>query len=421
MKTLRNTLYFVLGTLVLVMTSCEPKGLTENDVFAPTDEAALAEMLKAENPDGQYKIYNINSLLAEPFMTEAGNFKSDSSLYRTRSSYKGLELFSIDTLPTNGPGIYIRGRVATDDYGGNFYKSLVIQQINDWENGGAAIDQQCLRISVDMGSANGQYPQGQEILIRCNGLAIGRYANEPQLCVPTYNNNIFASSYSEKTGWAPGRIPSGIFRRAARLVGTPDKSKLVYETMNLAEMKTKYLSQYNDVVGARKIDGRLVKITDVHFSGKYDELNVGPTQCNRYAASDTTDVGNPELDGNACTFGPTTGNVGYPQSRYAVDKADSKVILVDSQKKHAPKNAVLISTSEYARYAYFYLPAPKYVGSITGVLGYYMDNGKYDPDGGEWSITPCNIGDILPECQKEDADPRWIPTEGKLGTPQPED
>jgi hypothetical protein len=159
----------------------------------------------------------------------------------------------------------------------------------------------------------------------------------------------------------------------------------------------------------------------VHFSGEFDDLNDGPKQCNRYAASDTTDVGNPELDGNACTFGPTTGNVGYPQSRYAVDKADSKVILVDSQKKHAPKNAVLISTSEYARYAYFYLPALKYVGSITGVLGYYMDNGKYDPDGGEWSITPCNIGDILPECQKEDADPRWIPTEWKLGTPQPED
>ncbi len=405
MKTLRNTLYLILGTLVLVLTSCEPKALTENDVFAPTDEAALAEMLKAENPDGQYKIYNINSLISEPFMTEQGNFKSDSSLYRTRSSYKGLELFSIDTLPTHGPGIYIRGRVATDDYGGNFYKSLVIQQVNDWENGGASIDQQCLRISVDMGSANGQFPQGQEILIRCNGLAIGRYANEPQLCVPSYNNNIFASSYSEKTGWAPGRIPSGMFRRAARLIGTPDKAKLVYETMSLAEMKTKYLNNYADIVAARKVDGRLVKITDVHFSGDYDELNVGPTPCNRYKA-DTTDLGNPELDKNACVFGPTTGNVGYPQSRYVED---------------ASGNKVLISSSEYARYAYYYLPAAKYVGSITGVLGYYMDNGKYDPDGGEWSITPCNIGDILPECQKEDADPRWIPTEWKLGTPQPED
>ena len=131
MKTLRNTLYLILGTLVLVLTSCEPKALTENNVFAPTDEAALAEMLKAENPDGQYKIYNINSLISEPFMTEQGNFKSDSSLYRTRSSYKGLELFSIDTLPVNGPGIYIRGRVATDDYGGNFYKSLVIRRYHE--------------------------------------------------------------------------------------------------------------------------------------------------------------------------------------------------------------------------------------------------------------------------------------------------
>ena len=406
MKTLRNTWYLVLGSLVLVLTSCEPKALTENDVFAPTDEAELAELLEAENPDGQYKIYNINSLLAEPFMTEAGNFKSDSSLYRTRSSYKGLELFSIDTLPVNGPGIYIRGRVATDDYGGNFYKSLVIQQVNDWENGGAAIDQQCLRISVDMGSANGQYPQGQEILIRCNGLAIGRYANEPQLCIPTYNNNIFASSYSEKTGWAPGRIPSGVFRKATHLVGLPDKDKLIYETMTLAEMDTKYLKQYKDIVGARKIDGRLVKVSGVHFSGKYDDLEKGPTPCNHYNGSDTTDDGNPELDKNACTFGPTTGNVGYPQSRYVED---------------ASGNMVLISSSEYARYAYYYLPAAKFVGSITGVLGYYMDNGKYDPDGGEWSITPCNIGDILPECQKEDADPRWIPTEWKLGTPQPED
>ena len=277
MKISKYISYIVLCTLILSLASCEPKALTENDVFAPTDEAALAEMLKAENPDGQYKIYNINSLISEPFMTEQGNFKSDSSLYRTRSSYKGLELFSIDTLPVNGPGIYIRGRVATDDYGGNFYKSLVIQQVNDWENGGASIDQQCLRISVDMGSANGQFPQGQEILIRCNGLAIGRYANEPQLCVPSYNNNIFASSYSEKTGWAPGRIPTGLFRRATRLIGTPDKAKLVYETMSLAEMKTKYLNNFADIVAARKVDGRLVKITDVHFSGDYDELNVGPT------------------------------------------------------------------------------------------------------------------------------------------------
>ena len=398
MKTLKNSLYLVLGIVVLVaMSSCEPKALTKEDVLV-MNESALEQELKAENPDG-YKIYAINDFLDE-FMTEQGNFMSDSSLYRTRALYKGLYLFSIDTLPKNGPGIYIRGRVTTDDYGGNFYKSLVIQQIVDE-------DQQNLRISVDMGSAGGLYQQGQEILIRCNGLAIGRYANQPQLCIPTNNNNLFASSAKEKIGWAPGRIPSAMFRNATRLIGEPNKEKLVYEVMTLTEMYDKYLSKYNDVVGARKRDGRLVRILDVHFTGEYDELNVGPAMCNRYAGDADIADGNPELDKNAYTFGPTTGNVGYPQSRYVADANESHMVLV--------------STSEYARYAYFYLPEPKYVGSITGVLIYYMDNGKYDPDGGEWSITPNNLNDILPEAQDIDADPHWIPTEWNLGVPQPED
>lgn len=402
MKTIKYLSYFVVGTLVLSLSSCEPRTLTEEDVLVMNEEQLLQE-LAAENPNGEYTIYNFDDLL-DAFMTEKGNFKSDSSLYRTRSAYKNLYLFSIDTLPVNGPGIYIRGRVATDDYGGNFYKSLVLQQTKNWATE-ETIDPQGLRISLDMGSAGGLYQQGQEIIIRCNGMAIGRYANEPQLCVPSNNNNIFASSAKEKTGWAPGRIPSAQFRNATRLIGGPDKSKLVYDEMTLAELSSKYLSLYNDVVGARKRDGRLVKIINVHFTGEYDELNVGPTPCNRYEGDvDVTD-GNPEKDKNACTFGPTTGNVGYPQSRFVADDSEA--------------HKVLVSTSEYARYAYYYLPAPKYVGSITGILGYYMDNGRYEPDGGEWSITPCNLEDILPECQAEGADPRWIPTEWKLGVAQP--
>lgn len=390
--------------LIALMTSCEPRAYTMEDVIL-TEETRLQEALKNDNPEG-YTIYNIDDFMDKFMTTEQGNFMSDSSLYRTRSKHGNIYLFAIDTLPINGQGIYIRGRIATDDYGGNFYKSLVIQQVNDWsKEGHPTIDQQCLRISVDLGSANGMYPQGAEILIRCNGMAIGRYANEPQLCVPTYNNNIYASSATEKTGWAPGRIPSDQFRKATSMIGTPDKSKLVYDEMTLAELNTKYISQYKDIVGARKIDGRLVKITGVHFNGEYETQNDGAAKCTRYLA-DSTEVGNPELDQNACTFGPTTGNVGFPQSRYVKDDA---------------KNKVLISTSEYARYAYYYLPGAKYVGSITGVLGYYMDNGKYDPKKSNWSITPCNLGDILPETQKEDANPRWIPTEWKLGVPQPED
>lgn len=404
MKAIKNPLYFILGILVLIsMVSCEPKALTAEDVLVSSDEQLTQELAK-ENPNG-YTIYNINDLLDTFCTTEEGNFMSDSSLYRTRAYYDGLYLFSIDTLPTNGPGIYIRGRVVTDDYGGNFYKTLVIQQTKDWTTG-ADIDQQNLRISVDMGSAGGMFQQGQEIIIRCNGLAIGRYANQPQLCIPSNNNNIYASSATQKVGWAPGRIPSARFRKATRLIGAPDKSKLVYETLSLEDLDNNYLSKYKDVVGAREIDGRLVKITDVHFTGEYD--NYGAiAACTHYSGGDTATVGNPELDANACTFGPTTKNIGYPQSRYVKDASET--------------HKVLVSTSEYAKYAYYYLPAAKYVGSITGVLSYYMDNGNNDPDGGEWSISPNDMGDILPECQKEDADPRWIPTEWKKGTPQPEE
>ena len=50
-----------------------------------------------------------------------------------------------------------------------------------------------------------------------------------------------------------------------------------------------------------------------------------------------------------------------------------------------------------------------------------MDNGGYDPDGGEWSITANGIHDILPECQAEGADPQWTPTEWSKGIPQPSD
>lgn len=397
--------------IVALMTSCEPSALTEEDVLVKAEN--VAEL----TADGT--IYNINTLLAPPFMTEEGNFKSDSSQYRTRSGYPKKnptnQLFSIDTLPTNGPGIYIRGRVATDDYGGNFYKSLVIQQVNDWETeGNPTIDQQCLRISVDMGSASGMFHQGQEILIRCNGLAIGRYANEPQLCVPSYNNNIYANSYEQKVGWAPGRIPSARFRLATRLIGAPDKSKLVYEVMDLATLDSKYLVHYDDVEAARKVDGRLVKITNVHFTSSYDTLDSKAETykdrerlCHRYDGTDTTALGNPELDKYACTFAPTTENVGHPQSRYVKDAGDA--------------HQVLVSASEYSRYAYYYLPAAKYVGSITGILGYYFDNGGYEPDETKWSITPCNMADILPECQAVGANPQWIPVEWKKGTPQPAD
>ena len=377
MKTTKSILYFVLCPFVLFVTSCEPRALTEKDVFI-TSEDQLAQELTAENPEG-YDIYTLNDFL-DTFMTEEGTYHNDTTPYRDRSydATHNLYLYSVDTIRTGGRGIYIRGRVTTDDYAGNFYKAMVIQQIVNGE-------QQNLRISVDLGSSAGMYQMGQEILIRCNGLAVGRYANQPQLCVPSYNNNIYAMNASQKVGWAPGRIQGSVFRGATRMIGTPDVSKLKYDTLTLAQLYTQIpLKPSTDAAGmdkVRKADGRLVVIKNVHFTGEFDN-NGSLAKC---------DTLHPDSSSNANVFAPTTNNIGYPQSRVIADGS----------------NKMMCSSSEYAKFAYYYLPGADrhgvadcadWTGSVTGILGWYLDKASdmasNKLDGYEWSVTPRGIPGI---------------------------
>lgn len=399
MKTSKNILYFLLSTFVLfAMSSCEPKALTEDDVFV--QEADLDALLYAESPEG-YKIFTLEEFL-DTFMTEAGNFASDTCPYRERSydSKHGLYLYSVDTIPTYGRGIYIRGRVTTDDYAGNFYKSMVIQQVVNGK-------QQNLRISVDLGSSHGLYQMGQEIVIRCNGLAVGRYANQPQLCVPSYNNNIYAMNASQKVGWCPGRIQGSVFRRNTKMIGAPDRSAIKYDTLTLAtlytEIKKKPSSNATDMAAVRKMDGRLVVLKDVHFNGKYDD-NGTVKDCV---------VGHPDTVGGANVFAPSTQNIGYPQSRMLADQGT---------------NTLMCSSSEYAKFAYYYLPGAdktgvagcaNFEGIVTGVLGWYLDKASDladdKLDGYEWSVTPRGIpGFGIADIQmyyQGDKDSPWVPKE----------
>lgn len=375
MKTSKITLYLVLGTLVLLgMNSCEPRALSEKDVFTADD--ALTQELNEENPQG-YTIYTLHEFL-DTYMTEKGNFWSDTSQYRERSTNgNGIYLYSVDTLPSTGKGIYIRGRVTTDDYAGNFYKSMVIQQVVNGE-------QQNLRISVDLGSSGGMYQIGQEILIRCNGLAVGRYANQPQLCVPSYNNNIYAMNASQKVGWAPGRIQGSVFRNVTKMIGLPDQSKLKYDTMTLAALYTQIPKiPTNDLAGmaqTRYADGRLVVIKNVHFSGEFNDSGT----------LKPCDTQNPDSSTNANVFAPTTNNIGFPQGRVLKDPSN---------------NIILCSSSEYCKFAYYYLPGADkngvsncqyWEGTLTGILGWYLDKaselGKLT--GYEWSVTPRGVPGI---------------------------
>lgn len=339
--------------------ACTPNPIDESKLFLTEDQAnelvAQGTLLTLQ----EFK---------DTYMTEKGNYLSDTTLYRTRATKNGVDyLFSIDTIPTSKTPVFIRGRVTTDDYAGNFYKAMCIQQIVDGK-------QQALRLSVDAGSVGGLYQIGQEILIRVDGLAIGRYANQPQLCMPSYNNNIYANNAEQKIGWAPGRIPMAIFNARTQCIGKPDVNKLYYEDLNIKEF-----TSILNLQDARKWDGKLIRLSEVHFTGEYFETSGNTTNCS---------TGDPEKDENANVFAPTTNNIGYPQSRVIAD---------------ANGNKTAVSASEYAKFAYFYLPGAdstgvahchEYVGGIVGILGFYSDNARYDPATDDWSITIRSVDDL---------------------------
>ena len=151
------------------------------------------------------------------------------------------------------------------------------------------------------------------------------------------------------------------------------------------------------------MDGRLVTVKGVHFTGQYEDNG---------SFVDLT-TGDPEGDTNANVFAPTTGYIGYPQSRVIADNGDVTKFLV--------------SNSEYAKFSRFYIPGANengvtfckfYEGTVTGILGWYLDNAKYatQQDGYEWSITPRGIkgygmDDIKMFNDQEGQD--WTPTEYK--------
>ena len=346
----------VLGSLFMV--ACTPAPVDESKLFLTEQQAtALIE---------QGTLLTLQEF-KDTYMTEKGNFISDTTFYRTRATSNGIDyLFAIDTIPSSSTPIYIRGRVTTDDYAGNFYKAICIQQIVDGK-------QQALRLSVDAGSVGGLYQIGQEILIRVDGLSIGRYANQPQLCMASYNNNIYANNAEQKIGWAPGRIPMAIFKARTQCIGKPDVSQLVYDEYTINE----FTSVLN-LQEARTWDAKLVRIKDVHYTGYYFTTS-GTAKCT---------TGNPEDDTNANVFAPTTENIGYPQSRVIEDENGNKTA---------------ISSSEYAKFAHFYIPGAdkngvnncsKYVGDVVGILGFYSDNARYAPAYDDWSITIRSLDDL---------------------------
>ena len=185
---------------------------------------------------------------------------------------------------------------------------------------------------------------GQEIVINCKGLVVGRYASMAQLGVETYNTS--------KSRIEPGRIPYVEFLSRVHYVGKPDVSKILCEEITISEL--------NSRIDDKSLYGRLVRINDVHFTGLGDEGE--------------------KLKPAEQIFAPSTYNgtynVGYPQAREIAD---------------ANNNKAYISTSEYARFADYKLPSTTIWGDVVAIVGYYKD--KADR-AGELQLTIRTLNDL---------------------------
>ena len=367
---MKKSLLFILVAVCVAFVSCkmdEPpvNNRTVNDV---------------ENQYGD-RILTYRQILAQ-FTTEKGVYQP----VRTRSGELGL--FTIDTIAydMNGDGVYndddavyFLGRVISDDFTGNVYKNIYLQDVLEPQHG--------VTVLLDASSLGGFYPLGQVLLIRLNGLAIGKYADKVELGTAGYysRTNETAKNAAGKVGWCISRIPFNRFQRWSERIGVAEPAKIIETEMTIPELRAE---EQTDLQG---LCGRLVRIKNVHFSNEYYDQNGNILSC--------TDK-NPREDTNAGVFAPTTDFNNFSQTRIFKDEDG---------------NDLGVSVSEFAKFAYYKLPAAEYVGDVVGIVGYYYDNAAYKRNNSKLTITIRGIGVDSPinDLQefRNSAGELWVPEE----------
>ena len=270
------------------------------------------------------------------FIDECASQLGDMFPVRPNSGETGI--YSVDTIPQNGKEFIIAGRIISDDSQGNYYKAIAIQDLTN--------PNYAIKISIDASGVGAWFPIGCVISVRCNGLAIGKYADMYQLGTVYFNNNNDAA----KKGYEPGRIPMPIFKTRTKIHSAPEIDKIVVDTLTIA--------QINQAATNRTLHSRIVCIKDAYFTGE------GTNNNQPSSLSDAEKI-----------FAPTTNGVGYPQSRVIRDATGWTVI----------------ATSEYARFCNVKLPASEYKGNITAIVGWYKD--RYDRTGGV-QLTICTLDNL---------------------------
>lgn len=269
----------------------------------------------------------------ESGITKGEKIESTITVSDLMSTYMtSPEFFTADRI-TSSNQIVINGIVTSTDIEGNVYKYIAVQE--ETPNG------QAIRVSVDASGISSLYPLGQRVSVVLNELCIGKYGDSPQVGIYYLR---------PKDGRiSPGSIPMPIARQQIIPYGEADPQAVVADTMTISEILA---------APRESMHYRLVCIKDAWFTGKGFDYGL-PANL-------------PEKDK---IFAPSTGGIGYPQSREIQDGTGSTII----------------ATSEFAKFAQHRLPATTYKGNMTVLVSWYRDKAS---NAGNYQLTLRTLGDL---------------------------
>lgn len=269
----------------------------------------------------------------ETGITKGVKIESTITVADLMSTYMtSTEFFTADRI-TSDEQIVINGIVTSTDIEGNVYKYIAIKE--ETTNG------QSIRVSVDASGISSLYPLGQRVSVVLNDLCIGKYGDSPQVGI--YYTRPKDGRIS------PGSIPMPIARQQIIAYGEAEPEAVVADTMTISEILA---------APRESMHYRLVCIKDAWFTGKGFDFGKPAT----IAEKDKI-------------FAPSTGGIGYPQSREIQDGTGSTVI----------------ATSEFAKFAQHRLPAATYKGNLTVIVSWYRDK---ETTAGNYQLTLRTLGDL---------------------------